>query len=64
MSNLHCSIASLAFIMFPDLNPSSYSFAGHSGPSRVAQEHALKEMILLGVVGHNVIFQKKPEVFK
>ena len=50
--------------LWTEYNPSSYSFAGHSGPSRVAQEHALKEMILLGVVGHNVIFQKKPEVFK
>ncbi|HOE18437.1 MAG TPA: class I SAM-dependent methyltransferase [Syntrophorhabdaceae bacterium] len=38
--------------------PPRFSFAGHPGPSRVAREHADKEMRLLGMVGHNNIFQK------
>lgn len=38
--------------------PPSFSFAGHSGPSRVAQEYAHKEMKFLGAVGHNNVFQK------
>ena len=40
-------------------HPPSFSFAGHSGPSRVAREYADKEMIFLGAVGHNNVFQKK-----
>lgn len=38
--------------------PPSFSFAGHLGPSRVAQENAGKEMQFLGAVGHNNIFLK------
>jgi len=38
--------------------PPSFSFVGHPGPSRVAQEYAVKEMQFLGAVGHNNIFLK------
>jgi cephalosporin hydroxylase len=38
--------------------PPSFSFAGHPGPSRVAAEFAMKDMVFLGAVGHNNVFQK------
>ena len=41
-----------------DYKPPSFSFAGHSGPSRVAREYAHKEMELIGAVGHNNVFLK------
>ena len=37
--------------------PSSFGFAGHPGPSRVAQELAHRELKFLGAVGHNNVFQ-------
>jgi hypothetical protein len=37
--------------------PPSFSFAGHPGPSRVAQEFAHRELKFLGAVGHNNVFQ-------
>jgi hypothetical protein len=37
--------------------PPSFSFAGHPGPSRVAQEFAHRELKFLGAVGHNNLFQ-------
>jgi len=39
-------------------NPSRFAFAGHPGPSRVARAYAEKEMKLLGIIGHNNVFQK------
>lgn len=43
-----------------DFKPPSFSFGGHPGPSRVAREYADKEMVFIGAVGHNNIYQKKP----
>lgn len=34
-----------------------YSFAGHPGPSKIAREFASKDLIFIGAVGHNNIFQ-------
>jgi hypothetical protein len=42
-----------------DFQPPRFSFAGHPGPSRVAQEFAAREMQFLGAVGHNAIFLKR-----
>lgn len=42
-------------------HPPSFAFAGHPGPSFVAREHADKEMLFLGAVGHNNIYKKKQE---
>lgn len=39
-------------------NPPSFSTGGHPGPSRVAQEYARQELLFLGAVGHNLVFQK------
>lgn len=38
--------------------PPRFSFAGHSGPSRVAAEFAMKELRFLGAVGHDNVFRK------
>ena len=40
-----------------DYSPRSFSFGGHPGPSRVAQENAHKELKFIGSVGHNNVFQ-------
>jgi hypothetical protein len=37
--------------------PPFFSFAGHPGPSRVAQEFAHRELKFLGAVAHNNVFQ-------
>jgi len=39
-------------------HPPRFAFAGHPGPSRVAREHAEKEMKLMAIVGHNNIYMK------
>ena len=39
--------------------PGPQSFAGHPGPSSVANRIAAKEMDLVAVVGHNVVFRKR-----
>lgn len=39
-------------------HPPLFSFAGHSGPSRVAKELAMKELHFIGAVGHNNVFLK------
>ena len=44
--------------LYTDFVPPVFSFAGHPGPSRVVQERAMKEMLFLGGVGHNNVFQK------
>ena len=38
--------------------PPGFSFAGHPGPSRVASEFAMKELVFVGAVGHNNVFRK------
>ena len=45
--------------LYTDFSPPAFSFAGHPGPSRVAQEHAMKELCFLGGVGHNNVFINK-----
>ena len=44
--------------LYTDFEPPRFSFAGHPGPSRVAQDLAMKELRFLGGVGHNNVFQK------
>jgi len=44
--------------LWTDYQPPLFSFAGHSGPSRVAREYADKEMRLLCAVGHNNFYIK------
>jgi len=44
--------------LYTDFKPPIFSFAGHSGPSRVLLERAMQELQLLGAVGHNNIFCK------
>jgi hypothetical protein len=36
-----------------------FSFAGHPGPSRIHLEHASKELVLIGGVGHNNVYVKR-----
>lgn len=45
--------------LYTDYQPTSTSFAGHPGPSRVVNERAMKELSFIGAVGHNNIFLKK-----
>lgn len=42
--------------LYTSFRPPTFSFAGHPGPSRVAREHADKEMRFLGAVGHNNVY--------
>ena len=44
--------------LYTDYAPPKFAFAGHPGPSRVAQERAFKELRFLGGVGHNNVFMK------
>ncbi len=44
--------------LYFDFQPPRFSTAGHPGPSRVAQERAMKELRFLGGVGHNNVFVK------
>lgn len=44
--------------LYTEYKPPQFSFAGHPGPSRVVQEHAMKELRFLGGVGHNNVFLK------
>jgi len=39
--------------------PPRFAFSGHPGPSRVVEELANTELIPLGSVGHNNVFQKQ-----
>jgi Methyltransferase domain len=40
-------------------HPPRFAFSGHPGPSRVVKEQANTELIPLGSVGHNNVFQKQ-----
>jgi hypothetical protein len=44
--------------LYTKFRPPAFSFSGHPGPSRVLQEHAMKEMHFLGGIGHNNVFLK------
>ncbi|CAM3763259.1 class I SAM-dependent methyltransferase [Polynucleobacter brandtiae] len=48
--------------LYADYNPSRFAFAGHPGPSRVVKERAMNDLILIGSVGHNNVFQKLREI--
>ena len=45
--------------LFTDFNPPKFSFAGHSGPSQVMKEYAMKELKFIAGIGHNNVFVKK-----
>ena len=42
--------------LYFDYKPGPDSFAGHSGPSKVAKEISQNQLKLVGGVGHNNIF--------
>lgn len=42
-----------------EYRPPLFSFAGHPGPTRVCQEHAMNELRFLGAAGHNNVFIKE-----
>jgi cephalosporin hydroxylase len=42
-----------------DFRPPQYASAGHSGPSQIVQDSAMKELHFLGGVGHNNVFINK-----
>ncbi len=44
--------------LYTEFTPPRFSFAGHTGPSRVMREVAMKELRFLGGVGHNNVFQR------
>jgi predicted O-methyltransferase YrrM len=44
--------------LYTDYAPPRFAFAGHPGPSRVAQERAFKDLRFLGGVGHNNVFMR------
>ena len=44
--------------LYSDFKPPLFSFAGHSGPSRIVHEIAMREMKFIGAVGHNNVFVK------
>lgn len=60
------SLAENGLLVFDDAalstqyQPLPGAFAGHPGPSRVAQEYARREMIFVAGVGHNLIFRNRP----
>ena len=45
--------------LYTNYKPPLFSFAGHPGPSKVAQELAMRDLIFIGAIGHNNIFMKK-----
>lgn len=47
--------------LYSDYEPLEYSFAGHPGPSHVAEKIAKKELTFLGAIGHNSVFQYKKQ---
>ncbi len=42
--------------LYTDYRPAKFSFAGHPGPSRVAEERARMELRFVGGVGHKNVF--------
>jgi hypothetical protein len=40
-----------------EYTPRSFSFGGHPGPSRIAHDHASKDLKFIAAVGHNNVFQ-------
>jgi Methyltransferase domain len=45
--------------LYTSFRPPAFSFAGHPGPSRVHIDHACRELLLLGGVGHNNVYVKR-----
>lgn len=45
--------------LYTTYSPAFFATAGHPGPSQVVRDYVMKEMNLVGAVGHNSVFQKR-----
>ena len=48
--------------LYTNYKPTSFSFAGHPGPSKIARDYAEIDMELIMSVGHNNVFRNKSTI--